>query len=269
MALEKEPGEESESLLEAYLHLNRTIDDLCNRWIGSPQAVESRVLMHSFNCLFDWVGIALIGLAIPSPKVLAARSFLLHNIIQRRLGFNDRLVNLETLRTLNIATMRTILKAQAATNPPWSLSLRPQLESLGETGLFDLLTMVGDLGEQQAESLVPFNPLWTELAKFFAATLILLPRCSFVISQVIAESRLTERDTRFARTVEVQAKQILSHLGLDLSEERQLALRQFADSFDDKIDETIRRPLGLEVERGTPAVSEAWQRLLQEGGRDL
>jgi len=243
-ALERE-GEERDALLASFLELNRTIDDLCNRWIGSAQAIESRVLMHTFNCLFDWVSIVLIGLGTPSPVGTLVREFLLHNLIQRRLGFNDRIVYLEALRTINIAMLRSVRNVRTSTGElRWHLDLRPQLGEKERTGFYDLLAMVGDLGEQHAGSLTPADPLWTELSRFFAASLLLLPRSSFVISQVIAESRLTERDTHFAHAVKGQAEMILSTLTIAFTDK--LALQQFDDSFDERID------------------GEAWQRLLLE-----
>jgi len=258
MALE---AEEPEPFLVAFLELNKTIDDLCNRWIGAEQKIESRVLMHIFNCLFDWVGVVLIGLAHPSETVLLVRRFLLHNLIRRRLIFNDRVVYFEALRNLNVALIRAIRNVRpiAGEPPRWDLSLRP--EKVGRLGLYDLFTMVGDLGEQHAGSLTPSNPLWTELSKFFAASLLLLPRGSFVISQVVAESRLTERDTLFSRAVQVQAEIILTQLGIDSTVETKLALRQFGDSFDDNIDidaEILHSPR-REKEQD---VSTAWGRLL-------
>ena len=260
MALDSN-GEKREALLTAFLELNKTIDDLCNRWIGSEQVVESRVLMHIFNCLFDWVGVVLIGLEQPSDAVLSTRRFLLQNLIQRRLSFNDRLVYLEALRNLNVAMMRSVRNVRTTPGEPrWSLSLRP--EGVGRPGLYDLLTMVGDLGEQHAGSLTPADPLWTELSRFFAASLLLLPQGSFVISQVIAESRLTERDTRFAQAVQAQAEVILAQLVMDRTEELELALRQFRVSFD--IDAATLSPPGVEKERGAAVISEAWEQLLEE-----
>jgi hypothetical protein len=264
LALESGEEKERNALLFAFLELNKTVDDLCNRWIGSEQAIESRVLMHIFNCLFDWVGIILIGLASSSEAVLSVRRFLLHNLIQRRLNFNDRIVYLEALRNLNVALMRSVrnLGAAVAGGPRWELSLWP--EAVGQLGLYDLLTMVGDLGEQHAGSLTPADPLWTELSRFFAASLLLLPHRSFVISQVIAESRLTERDTFFARAVQDQAAVILAQLGMASTEEIECALRQFRDSFDDKIGPRLTRSPSVEKETGSHVFSEAWTRLLEE-----
>lgn len=258
---------EREGLLEALLALTTTVDDLCNRWIGSEQAVESRVLIHIFNCLFNWVGVVLIGLAEPPEKMVIVRRFLLHNIIQRRLNFNDRLVYLETLRNINSALITCIHNAcLQAGEVCWCLSLRPSSGS-GDAGLYDLLTMVGDLGEQHSGSLTLADPLWTELARFFAASLLLLPRNSYIISQVVAESRLTERDTRFAGAVLDQAEVILSHLATLRTAETARALQQFEDSFNENIDDEIGCPPAVEGDKRQPEISESWRRILGEASK--
>ncbi len=245
-------------LLAAFLELNQVVDDLCNRWIGSAQAVESRVLMHTFNCLFSWEGVVLIGLERPSAAVRQARNFLLHNMIQRRLSFNDRLVQLETLRTINVALMRAVRHCgTTAAVQRWRLRLRPP--DPYRDGLHDLLTMAGDLGERHVGSLTPADPLWTELSRFFAASLLLLPQASFVISQIVAESRLTERDVRFAGAVSAHAEVLVRQLDVERTATVEDALREFDDSFDQSIDDTIQPPF-TGPRRGKP--ESAWGRLL-------
>ena len=82
LSLEKHQQDaERETLINGFLALNKVVDDLCNRWSGSEQSVESRVLMYTFNCLFGWAGVVIIGMAQPSAAGLAARRFLLHNLI--------------------------------------------------------------------------------------------------------------------------------------------------------------------------------------------
>lgn len=275
LALSNEDEAEREALLTGFLELNKVVDDLCNRWSGSEQSVESRVLMYTFNCLFGWAGVVIIGLAQPSQAALATRRFLLHNLIQRRLSFNDRLVQFETLRHLNVGLMRALRHQRAmASGPPAELSLRPRPGGSAHAGLHDLLTMVGDLGERHTGSLTPADPLWTELARFFAACLLLLPTASFVISQVVSESRLTERDTRFTGAVEAHAEAMLHQLAIDRTSVEKRALRQFADSFADSIDASLAHPSyhprgSADPVVGTPArqTDSAWRRLLDEAER--
>jgi hypothetical protein len=203
----KELDERGEKLLNLYQEFHVAIDDLCNRWIGFEQAGEAQVLADSFETSFD--GLAVLVLAVPGggSRLHELRIFLLRSVIQRRLSHSDPKVPFEVLRVINDALV-TVLECRRHGSPDWTLCMRdvqsdlaPSIDGKEGPGFYDLMILIGDLGERMAERINPGEPLYTELARFFALSVLLLPDSSLIVAQVLSESRLTEHGIELAASV--------------------------------------------------------------------
>lgn len=214
-------GYRANRYLRHYLRLNSRCADLCNRWIGVDQSLQSLVLIDSFTALFDWTALALIASDPPrSRKAQAVRDFLVYGLIQYRLSYPDTLVPFETLRVINAAISRAVVNVAAGVLSPRSFRVRPR-PTRGRAdlriGFYDIMTMVGDVWERLSESLSQSDPLTSEITRFFSLSLLLVPDSVLVIGQVISESRLTERGIGLASLIASQARQLQGELGLKAS----------------------------------------------------
>ncbi|HVR96487.1 MAG TPA: hypothetical protein VMW27_07735 [Thermoanaerobaculia bacterium] len=223
-------GDEEEKkrrLLAFHRDLALAIDDLCNRWVGFEQSFETKVLIHSFEAFFDWTHIVLLTSSHELKEAASIRSFLLQKTVRRRLHHSNAIVALETLRVLNGAMIRAVwnVRSRGGEGPRWSLHLRPPGDQ--SVGFYELMTLVGDLGERLSESLVPADPFSTELIRFFALSILLLPDSGLIVGQVVSESRLIERGNGLSRAIERQARAIAGQLGL-VDPELEGAIRRFA-----------------------------------------
>jgi hypothetical protein len=187
------------------------MDSLFNRWIGAGQPEEAKVLMHSFSELFDWPGVVLLALDDPGEDLQGARKLLLFQAVQRRLRHNDLLVPLEAIRVINTAILRAIVKCRQQ-HPKWVFAHRPRD---GGLGFYDLLTLVSNLVRQQAGRLTPSDPLYTEISKFFALGILLVPDGIFAVGRLVSASRLAEHEIDVGRRILRYARIFRDQLGQD------------------------------------------------------
>ncbi len=227
-ALKSSDSGRAAALVEVYNEINVKVDDLCNRWIGAEQSLEARVLIHSFNVLFDWSDIVLIAWRTPPENAARSRQFLLDSVISRRLNYNERIVRLETLRVLNTAMRRAIVNSKSDELQAVRLDLRPAKEHAEgvPVGLYDLVVLVGDLAQRYRYSLPNSDPLTTEIARFFSLSLLLLPDRALVISQIISESLLVENETLF-RMILGQTSELARRLDLQEDDKVKRGLERF------------------------------------------
>jgi hypothetical protein len=201
---------ERDTLLAAYDKLLRQIDHLCNRWIGADQALEAMVLVHSFNELFSPASLMLIAADRPGPSenlLDDTRALLLFRLVQRRFRHGDILVPFEAIRTMNDAMLRAL--AENLPSSRWTFRHRG---SRSKYGFHDLLTLVGDVARQQVRRLTPSDPLYTELAKFFALSILLVPDGTLSVGQVVSESGLAEHGADLSRHILIQALMLRQQL---------------------------------------------------------
>lgn len=206
-------GEIRGRTLWAYKRLLGEMDHLSNRWIGTGQPAEAKVLMHSFADLFDWPCIVLLALDDPGEDLQEARKPLLFQAVQRRLRHNDLLVPLEAIRVINTAILRAIVKRRQQ-HPAWAFAHRPQHK--GGFGFYDLLTLVSDLlVRQQAGRLTPSDPLYTEISKLFALSILLVPNGIFAVGRLVSASRLVEHENDVGRRILLHARMFRDQLHRD------------------------------------------------------
>ncbi len=257
--------------LQSYLILNVTSSDLCNRWIGAEQALESTVLIHSFSSFFDWAAVVLIASdQEPVAEAEEAREFLVYTLIQRRLNFPDPIVPLETLRTINVAILRAIVNNCRDVIESRTFLIVPgrRQDAASESGssFFAVMTMVGDLWERLAHSLPLSDPLVTEVLRFFSLSLLLVPESALLAGQVVSESRLTEGGTGLAELILDQARSIDKDL-FDRSWKEDDAkrnslrdgLRRFEAYIQVKVDFTLAEPLDLPEDADLDPKIEPWR----------
>ena len=162
--------EDSDKWISRYRRLSEEVDGICARWVGQDSAVESRVLMHSFAQLFDWCDVLLLSVPLPGTVAQTAlREHLFRQVIQTRLFNRSELVTTEALRAINLAIIRAVdrvhvRRALLALPPP----------SMGESrrGWKSLVIMVGEVAVRSRDHLVASDPLFTEVARFFAGCLL-------------------------------------------------------------------------------------------------
>jgi hypothetical protein len=234
--------------LEHYHELNSRCTDLCNRWIGVDQSVQSIVLVDSFTALFDWTALTLIASDPPSgKKAQEVRDFLVYGLIQYRLSYPDTRVILETLRVINMAISRAVVNVEAGTvGPKLRFRVRPSLWKQGKDasgpdfriGFYDIMAMVGDVWERLSESLSYSDPLTTEVTRFFSLTLLLLPDCALILGQVVSENRLMERGYGLVKLIVEQAGHLREELSLPVDEIED-GLGRFKAYISDKVDPAI------------------------------
>jgi hypothetical protein len=264
-------------LLQQYLDLNVIASDLCNRWIGVEQTLESTVLIHSFGAFFDWTAIILLATdQEPTETADKIRRFLVYNLIQRRLSFSDPVVPLETLRNINVAILRALVNHQRAHDPQGGLEafrLVPSRQGPADerpSGFFDLMIMVGDLWERFAGSLLLTDPLASEILRFFSLCLLLLPESALLTGQVVSESRLTEEGSDLATLILEEAADLRVELQerWKESEHRAARLNQGLERFEAYIRESAALNLAeISLDSPLPPRSDPawpWLRLARE-----
>ena len=79
--------------------------------------------------------------------------------------------------------------------------------------------MVGYLGERLAEGLSLAAPIYTELSRFFALSVLLVPESTLIIGQVISESRLVSSGLDLAGAVIGQIGRMAAELGVNRKRE--------------------------------------------------
>lgn len=214
------PDPRLQQLLAQYCDLNILLSDLCNRWIGVGQLLESTVLIHSFKHMFDWTAIVLLATEQQPRKVANdVRRMLVYTLIQRRLNFTDYVVPLETMRVINAAILRAIANnrkgGEAGIEPRRFVIVPEGGQDAGNghpTGFFDLMTMVGDLWERLSDSLSLADPLLSEIVRFFSLSLLLVPESALLTGQVVSESRLTEAGTGLGDLILQEAERLRGEL---------------------------------------------------------
>lgn len=180
--------------LEWYLVLNQDIDAVCNRWLGNEN--EAATLMHSGAALFDWPDVVILAASEPiADHAITVRlsRHLLDHVLRPRLTHSNPDVLVETLRVVNLAIMRTIhnQKNGSASVPRLTGSRRGgALWAEEDVDFMGVMTAVGSSVEVQRARLTRGDPLFTEVARFFAACLLLLPENAYAIGLVVSESRL-------------------------------------------------------------------------------
>ncbi|HXM70529.1 MAG TPA: hypothetical protein VN970_05305, partial [Thermoanaerobaculia bacterium] len=175
--------------LAAYNYLLLQIDHLCNRWIGADDATVATVLSDSFTELFNWASLVLIASASDAedaPRELD--ELLLFKAVQRRLRHSNVVVPSATIHAINSAIFRALEK-KAQLDAPWEFVHRQPGRPLG---FHDLLVLVGELVRQQAGRITPSDPLYTEISKFFALSILLVPAGISSVGQIVSESWLAE-----------------------------------------------------------------------------
>ncbi|HJX29877.1 MAG TPA: hypothetical protein VJ885_18395, partial [Thermoanaerobaculia bacterium] len=265
MALQVPDEERQREALRLYNLLLMDLDYLANRWIGADQEAEARVLMHSFSDLFDWSGIVLIAQDSFSEELEETRQTLLFRVIRRRLRHDDIRVPLEAIRVLNTALLRALV-----TNGKWQAGWMFVQRPLGPQahGFRDLLDLVGHLVRQQVGRLTPADPLYTEIARFFALSLLLVPDGILSVGQVICETRLVEYQTDVGRRILLHARRLQNRLAEDFALGSDVELRlttlvdRFAQFLSREVDFGIDQfPLDM---RFDPKSEQPWRRLLSE-----
>ncbi len=203
----------AQRLVAKYVELNRRVDELCNHWIGLDQTAEAKVLISVLKALVDWPDIVLLALADPREQTVNFRKFFLFQALRKRLGYTDPLVPTETLRILNAAAYRAIVHMyrQKLNEPSRTLALRARESDV--PSYYDLLVMVGDLAERHASTLSPTHPLATEISRFFALTMLLIPRSALHVGQIVSESGLVGHDSGLAKAIAQHAQSASSILG--------------------------------------------------------
>jgi hypothetical protein len=185
--------------------IHDVINGICNRWLGQDRTFEDDVLAHSFRHLFAWPYVDLLCSTAESNPARTLRQGLVFGLAQRRLAHAGDLVPLETVKTMNAALIRSIARM---VNSPGNY--RPA--SFGGTpnrvALYDLVMLVGQLGRRLGEALGISHPLFSEMARFFAAVLLRAPEHSLLIFQVLSESRLARQHESMAEAVLVHAQRL-------------------------------------------------------------
>jgi hypothetical protein len=225
----------SRTLVQSSVELIATLNDACNRWIGHEPAIEAQVLMHVFDALVNWTDIArLASSSEPSGDVLDLdrrfRRIIIQHLLQPRLNHADPRVPLEALHTLN----RSIFEA-IASGGKLGLRFALQYSSSGPIshptpvlGLFDVMMMVGSLPSRLEAVLAPSRPISTEVTRFFALCLLLVPHSALIVGKVVSESRLAGLGRAIERHGEALCRQLVKEFGL---EERQADWKQALQKF--------------------------------------
>ncbi len=252
--------QQADELLGAYNQINVAVDDLCNRWIGSKQAIEARVLVHSFNVLFDWPDILLLAWLDPPQNARQSQRFLLLNAIHRRLGYGEYMVRLETLRVINRALRWAIfnLREVAGERRELQVGLLPLHRPSGPeqdrpVGFYELMSRVGHLAELHHDSLSPADPLTSEITRFFSLSILLVPECALIVGHTMSESRLLDRGAELSEAIVQQAENLALQLQLNLS----VGLERFRAYCLPRIDL-----------RSAKVDDSDWWRLMTKGGRE-
>jgi hypothetical protein len=235
-ALPPADQQRADRLLEVYNAINRRVDDLCNRWIGSQQAIEARVLIHSFNVFFDWPDVLLIAWLDPPPNAVKSQRFLLLNAIHRRLGYGEYMVRLETLRVLNRALRWAIVNLRRdGLEKRMRIGLLPLHRSPQAgpeqedqpVGFYELLARVGHLAASHHDSLSHADPLTSEIARFFALSILLVPDCALIIGRTMSECRILDRGPELSASIAQEARDLARQLGLRRSKRVADGLNRF------------------------------------------
>lgn len=265
-----------EPWLHYYLEINSLCADLCNRWIGVDQSLQSVVLIDSFTMLFDWTALGLLASDPPSgEKAQQIREFLVYGLIQHRLNFPDSVVPFETLRILNAAITRAVVNMAAGVIPQRSLRLRPVSPPQAQPpqdprrssriGFFDVMTLVGDVWERLSGSLSYADPLTTEISRFFSLALLLLPDCALITGQVVSESRLSKTGLSLARLILDQARALREELGLPETPRLLAGLDRFEAYIGETADLTILEDQSVELGKFSRTDPRwGWRFLLQQ-----
>lgn len=228
-----------EERLVAYNYLLLQIDHLCNRWIGADQALEAQVLIDSFSELFSWASLVLIARDVPELEedLRETRKLLIFKVVQRRLRHDNIVVAFEAIRTINEALLRAIEKNSRRGDDRWVFSHRT---SAGNSpGYYDLLALVGELVRQQAGRLTPSDPLYSEISKFFALSILLVPKSTLIVGQVVSESWLAERGVDVGL---IQTSLHLSRLAEEIGptgsaqQDTRLLIQRFDDYLSQEVD---------------------------------
>ena len=274
--------------LVEYQTLLVEIDNIVNRWIGADKDEEARVLMHSFAHLFGSEAVAIISHPLSAldlgselrNELASTRSYLLRNVISRRFRHANSLVPLETLRVINEALFHRLATQSDETRD------QPEHRSgvRGEPGYWDLLILVGHLARQHGGRLSPADPLFTEIARLLALSILLIPNGVRAIGQIVSESRLAEHAADVARRVVVHLNAFTRDLPNGSSTERTKALGEFVDYLSPEVDRNARhrsrgestpwsRALARPAAPGAPYLSDEHfaneQRLVIEAVLDL
>lgn len=248
------PEEELEPWLGYYLDINSLCADLCNRWIGVDQSLQSIVLIDCFTTLFDWTALCLLASAPPGgEKAQQIREFMVYGLIQHRLNYPDTTVPFETLRVLNTAISRAVVNTAPGAVLPRSLRIRSgsSAEETGgdRIGFFDVMTIVGDVWARLSGSLSYSDPLTTEITRFFSLALLLLPDCALITGQVVSESLLFEDGLSLTRLILEQARALQEELGLTRTPRLVAGLDRFEAYINETADLTILDDPSVELEK--------------------
>ena len=260
-------SEQAAAWLYVYNRINVSVDDLCNRWIGSEQPIEARVLIHSFNVFFDWPDIILIAWLDPPKEAVESQRFLLSNAIHRRLGYGEYIVRLETLRVINRAVSWAIVNVRNQTlggNSGLQVGLLPLRRTSGSTrgherpvGFYELIMRVGRLAESHHDSLSQADPLTSEITRFFALSILLVPECALIVGHAMSECRLLDRGPEISAAIAQQAADLTAQLNLEKDDLLRDGLARFEAYCSPKIDL-----------RFSGETDPSWWRRMTEGGRE-
>lgn len=223
LAIREKHTEVARQMLEVYNRINVAVDDLCNRWIGTEQAIEASVLIHSFNVFLNWTDIVLIAWLNPPSSALDSQQFSLSNAIHRRLGYGNYMVRLETLRVINRAICWAIVnirnqRLDEAYGVRIGLLPRGRKSNQDQNrpvGFYELLVRVGHLAESHHDSLSPADPLTSEIIRFFALSILLVPDCTLIVGHTMSECRLLDRGPELSSAIAQQAYDTVHHLKLN------------------------------------------------------
>jgi hypothetical protein len=229
--------EERQRLYDCYFWIIRTLEDMCDRWIGFEPSIEAKVLMHVFDAVFGWMDVILIGKEEGSADerndTRGLRRFFIHDLLQRRLSNADLIVPIEALHTINRAMLRAVVWAD---RKKWKFAFhRPAngaFEADPDLGLFDVMAMVGSLSARFQVGLIPSRPLFTEVSRFFGLCLLLVPDSSLLIAQVVSEHELAG----LTAAIVEQARSLRARLQLEFdlwdNPRWEVAIRLFKDFLD-------------------------------------
>lgn len=224
-----------------YQTLITKLDDICNSWIGAERSIEATVLMSSFAYMFDWSSILILACPLDIGQAHSATDeirLFLRKTAERRLADSGEKVPFETLRVINIAIIRAIHQRRQKTferlrhlNLTWNAKGNRTEGKEMVSGFYQLMLAVSGLAERQVGRLKPSSPLYTELIRFFAASVLLVPSSSLIVGKIVSETGLLEYSPSFAPMMLAKIDELIGTYKLRDDAPSRQARRLLADYF--------------------------------------